>query len=180
MRPQPLPRLSSSGILSNNNMYTGTFQKEPQPLTREARAAVDALMDGLEDRRLPAMKPYILPADRPYLIPGAGAQDQTPAGVTASGKTPADETPAVLPADPRFYAILENEFLPGHYETAADMLAAYRQLPRNREVQYKLHFYLGQAYFFLGDHQNALMEFLFAEEAYYAESQPFLSCLFHP
>ena len=151
LRPRPLPYLSGSSLYRDQVLSGELSRDRFQPLAPELQKKVDLLIAGMEPRPLPAAVPRILPEDQDGRAEGS---------------------------DPRLTSILESEFLSGSYETALEMLKNYGKLPRSRDVQYRLHFYLGQSYYFLGDWQNALLEFLFAQEKYHRESQPFLQHIY--
>ena len=77
-------------------------------------------------------------------------------------------------ADQKLKTIVDEELLPGHWETAKTLLDNFTRLPQPAGVERRAHFYKGQASYFLGDYRTALVHFLFAERFYHAESQPWI------
>ncbi|MDR1894102.1 MAG: hypothetical protein LBQ61_05330 [Spirochaetales bacterium] len=147
-RPLPLPQLQDARLFSQGAGYSALLDKAPEVLRPEVTRAVADLLGGLSEAALPAPGAVILPAD----------QDPRT-------------------ADPSLDRILKEYFMEGNYAAALELLQNYRLLHLPREIVPRIHFYAGQAEYFLGSYKNALLEFLFAEETYHAECRPYISAL---
>ena len=95
------------------------------------------------------------------------------------------QTPVILPADgesdmenAQLVTILEGTFAGGEWRQSLDGLNALLIIKRSREIQSRVHFYIGQCYFFLGEFRQSFLEFLFAEDRYYTQVQPWLDRLY--
>ena len=63
------------------------------------------------------------------------------------------------------------------WEVAVEALTDFLRIRRDSRVEARAHFYLGQCYYFLGEYRSAFLHFLFAEEAYYSDSQPWMTAI---
>ncbi|MBI9103449.1 MAG: fibronectin type III domain-containing protein [Spirochaetales bacterium] len=151
LRSRPLPYLSSGTVYQNRGISAIIEKKPFVPLENEMQANIDKLLAGLTIPDNPDLEPVILSKDLDENAPGW---------------------------DPRLSAILSGDFISGNYEKALSLLLSYQKLPANREMEYRIHYYLGQVYFFLEDYENALVEFIFAEENFFIESKPWMDRLF--
>ncbi len=145
LRPRPLPYLSADQLYRESNGQP--VPVSPAALSEETRNRVETLLSGLEGRRDLVLMPVLLEEDR---------------GNASDG------------ADQKLKMILEEELLPGHWETAQTLLDNFSRLPQPAGVARRAYFYKGQAAYFLGDFRTALVNFLFAEKYYHAESQPWI------
>jgi hypothetical protein len=145
LRPRPLPYLSADQLYRENN-------GQPVPVSavavsEETQNRIANLLSRLEGRRDRIMMPVLLEEDRKDTLDGA---------------------------DQKLKIIVDEELIPGHWETAKTLLDNFTRLPQPAGVERRAHFYKGQASYFLGDYRNALVNFIFAEKYYHAESQPWI------
>ena len=74
--------------------------------------------------------------------------------------------------------ILRDYLLTGDYQGAEAKLQGFLNLRRSAYTEARVRFYLAQAYYFQGLYEEALLEFVLAQEQLYAPVQPWLqSCL---
>ncbi len=67
--------------------------------------------------------------------------------------------------------ILDDSFQTKQWEKLASELSVFMTLRRTPEISARVHFYLGQAYFFTSAYDKALEEFLLSQEMYYNKSR---------
>jgi hypothetical protein len=132
LRSMPLPLVS----VGNAVPRSGGLQETPVPraLSAEAEKALRVLLEKAEPRPLPVQKG-----------PRAFSRDLDE---NSSG------------ADYTLGAIVRNSFSQGLWEQAGVELMQFLALPRSADLEYRAHFYLGQAFYFLNKNQEALFEFL--------------------
>ncbi len=70
--------------------------------------------------------------------------------------------------------LLEEPFEDGRWEDALDIISTYTRTRRTPAEKQRANFYEGQSLYFLGQYQEAFMRFIFAEDAYYTDVQPWL------
>jgi len=145
LRPRPLPYLSADQLYRENNGQP--VPVSPVALSEDTKFRINKLLFRLESRRDLVMMPLILEEDRREDLDGA---------------------------DQKLKTIVDEELLPGHWETAKTLLDNFTRLPQPAGVERRAHFYKGQASFFLGRYRTALVHFLFAEKYHHAESQPWI------
>ncbi len=151
LRARPLPYLSTGTVYQNR--ITSTHMENPTPVVLDEllEFQIKSLITSLPERNAADLVPILLEADKEADSPER---------------------------DTGLSTILETEFITGDYETALSSLLRYQKLPRTRGIEYRIHFYLGQIYYFTGEFKKALVEFIFAEEVYFIESQTWLKELF--
>ena len=70
--------------------------------------------------------------------------------------------------------IIESQFIGERWEKAADDLGKFLSIRRTPKTTARARFYLGQAHFFSGNYQQALLEFLLAQNQYYSLSREWI------
>ena len=76
------------------------------------------------------------------------------------------------------YTILQDFLLPGDYTGAESKLLGFLNLRRSAYMEARVRFYLAQAYYFQGLYEEALLEFVLAQDQLYAPVQPWLESCF--
>jgi hypothetical protein len=76
------------------------------------------------------------------------------------------------------YNILQDFLLSGDYTGAESKLLGFLNLRRSPYTEARVHFYLAQAYYFQGLYEEALLEFVLAQDQLYAPVQPWLESCF--
>jgi hypothetical protein len=76
------------------------------------------------------------------------------------------------------YKILQDFLLPGDYTEAESKLQGSLNIRRSPYTEAKVHFYLAQAYYFQELYEEALLEFVLAQDQLYAPVQPWLESCF--
>ena len=76
------------------------------------------------------------------------------------------------------YNIIQDFLLPGEYTQAESKLLGFLNLRRSPYTEARVRFYLAQAYYFQGLYEEALLEFILAQDQLYAPVQPWLESCF--
>jgi len=76
------------------------------------------------------------------------------------------------------YNILQEVLVPGDYTGAESKLLGFLNLRRSPYTEARVRFYLAQAYYFQGLYEEALLEFILAQDQLYAPVQPWLESCF--
>lgn len=126
--------------------------------------------------------PRILIPERSALRPQAEAAVEsllarmTPEAPAQSGPTilPDDRLPEPEGAEYTLRTILDGPFRRMAWESALEHFRNYFTLPLTPEFEARAHFYRAQIYYFLGQEQRAVLEFLLARDAYYVEVEAWL------
>ena len=153
-RAQPLPFLQLNDSIQTGESLRSSLPFstiETMPLSADTRVAVESLLKSKEVSLSIDPEPTILPPD---VI------------------NPDNADPYALSG------ILTATFLNEAYEDAEIVLRSYLGIKRSEELTSRAHFYIGQCYYFLGKYREAFIEFLFAEDIYYAESQVWIDILY--
>ncbi|MDR1430101.1 MAG: CDC27 family protein, partial [Spirochaetaceae bacterium] len=132
LRSMPLPLVSVGNAVPRSQGLSET--PSPGNLSPEAERAVSVLLGRSESRAVPERK-----SPRAFLRD----MDENSGG-----------------ADYTLGAIVRDSFRAGQWERARNELIQFLSLPRNADLEYRAHFYLGQACYFLDKYQEALFEFL--------------------
>ena len=74
--------------------------------------------------------------------------------------------------------ILREHLLAGDYQGAESKLHGFLNLRRSAYTEARVRFYLAQAYYFQGLYEEALLEFVLAQDELYAPVQPWLESCF--
>ncbi len=154
LRSPPLPKLIlQRSVVSGDQLAPSLNQISPttRPMGPATRAAVDRLLTSLPEFREEPAQAEILPAHLHGNFNGAA--------YTLS-------------------LILKERFIQREYEETAASLEEFLSIRREDSVDRAARFYLGQAYYFIGDYRKALFQFLTAEQDYYAESQPWIDRIY--
>ncbi|MFW5814483.1 MAG: tetratricopeptide repeat protein, partial [Spirochaetota bacterium] len=126
--------------------------------------------------------PRILIPERSTLGPEAEAAVEsllarmTPESPVQSGATilPDDRLPEPEGAEYTLRTILDGPFRRMAWESALEQFRNYFTLPLTPELEARAHFYRAQIYYFLGQEQRAVLEFLLARDTYYVEVEAWL------
>jgi hypothetical protein len=150
-RPAPLPILQLiSGLQSGERLATPDIPRSATAglLPPSAERAVRQLLAHTPERPRFAPEPVILPEERAGT--GEGVQ-QTLAG------------------------IVNGEFAGGDYARAVDLMRILLMLPIGTELEQRVRFYLGQALYFDGRREPAIMEFVIAADGdLYSSAKPWM------
>jgi hypothetical protein len=132
LRSMPLPLVSVGNAVPRSQ---GLEAPPPRaPLSAEAERALGVLLGKIEPRQAPAQKrPRAFVRD---LDENAGGADYT------------------------LGSRVRNSFSRGQWEQARNELIEFLSIPRSADLEYRAHFYLGQAFYFLNENREALFEFL--------------------
>ncbi|MBN1525586.1 MAG: tetratricopeptide repeat protein [Spirochaetales bacterium] len=76
-------------------------------------------------------------------------------------------------------AIISNMLLKFRYTEAEKALTEFLSKEHDASLTARIHFYRGQAYYHLAQYQDALIDFILAEDAYYQQSQRWIDECFH-
>jgi hypothetical protein len=99
----------------------------------------------------------------------------------------AERSPEIFPSDispvpgtelSQLQQIVTGPFAGSDMAGAQKQLSSFLAMRRAPEVDAHARFYLGQAYYFLGQPRDALMEFLIAEDSYFQRAQPWKDACF--
>jgi hypothetical protein len=74
--------------------------------------------------------------------------------------------------------IIQTSFASGNYTDAEDRLERFLRIERSSRTKARASFYLGQILFLRGDVREAFLAFLLANDAYYADTQPWVDAAF--
>lgn len=126
--------------------------------------------------------PRILIPERSQLRPAAEAALESllariePEPSTEHGPTflPDDRLPDPEGAEYTLRTILDGPFRRMAWESALEQIRNFLTLPLTPELEARAHYYRAQIYYFLGDEQRAVLEFLLARDAYYVEVETWL------
>lgn len=150
----PLPYLRLANDIETGKPLISPGQVTPvsvEPLDTATAKAVDKLLAGTPKTKVKEPTPEILPED--------AANTTAPDPYSLSG-------------------IVAGSFSKGDYSSAEKLLRTFLNIKRSNKVQSRAHFYIGQCYYFLGQYRESFVEFLFAEDDYYAEAQPWIDLLY--
>ena len=149
IRSKPLPFLLLSTKLETGERLTGTRSSldiTPSPLSPDAMQAIESL--------LPTPLQRINPFSEPVLLPGDGPVIGEDSSVIARAVTP----------------LFESE----DWNGARNALESFIRTRRADETIHRARFYIGQTYYFEARYREAFIQFLYASESYYSESQPWM------
>ncbi|TVR67451.1 MAG: hypothetical protein EA427_13770 [Spirochaetaceae bacterium] len=151
-RPAPLPILEISGAIQDSkSMVARTVPHggQAQPVRPATARSIESLLRGAPRTPSFTPEPLILPPER-------SGEGQGAARTLAQ--------------------VLNTYFIVEDFSTTVDLLHNLLELPLSRDFERRVRFYLGQALWFEGHHQQAFMEFLFASEgALYSETRPWIA-----
>lgn len=149
VRAIPLPFLQLQSVLSTGRRLgsPGILIPDASTLRPSTSAAVDGLLANLTPTERTAPSREILPADRA----------PSPEGAEFTLRT-----------------ILDGPISQLAWEDALLQLNNFFTLPLSPDLAARAHFYRGQAYFFTGERQLAILEFLLARDRHYVEVERWL------
>lgn len=75
-------------------------------------------------------------------------------------------------------SIVTSYFAAGIWDQCIDRLEEYTTLRYDEETRQQSHFYRGQAYFFSGLYNKAMLEFIMVEEDFFVETRPFFDAIY--
>lgn len=70
--------------------------------------------------------------------------------------------------------ILEKSFIPGHWDMAITELKRFLSIRRTPSTAARTRFYIGEAHYFSGNYDEALLEFLLSQDRYYNQSREWI------
>jgi hypothetical protein len=149
IRAIPLPLISMDSALPDGS-FAPTPPAVPIPLSPAAAKALAELSRNVKLRPLPDRKPRAFPQD--LEIPAGGEEYA-------------------------LRSIVQGPFAKRDWTESAKQISRFLSLSRSPSSEARAHYYLGQAYFFLGQHREALFEFLLAQSQYYAEGQEWVDAI---
>jgi len=160
IRTMPLPSMTpekaAGGVLAQQSQPAApVIQNPPPPPYIETPQAAQAASQPPPE---PAQSPPPLPSKRPRVF----SRDlEMPAGGEES----------------TLRTIVQGPITTRDWGSARDQLAQYLSLPRSAETEARARFYLGQAYFFCGQHREALVEFLYVRNRFPAEAAEWIEAV---
>lgn len=153
IRPLPLPTLVLSKSIDTGRDLPNPLPSDAViPLKASTEAAVRRFLSGFPSREIPDPEPQILDIDR--------------------AEAPVGESYLL-------FKILTNEFREKNWAEAEKLLREFLTVKREKELERRAYFYLGQACFFEGSYKDAFMAFLYSQEGYYAETQAWIDATFY-
>jgi len=75
-------------------------------------------------------------------------------------------------------SLISKYFINRKWEETADQLEHYTSLNFDRETRTQSHFYRGQSYFFLGQYNKAMLEFIMIEKELFIETEPWFRAIY--
>ena len=151
-RPLPLPFLQL-----NTNLQTGDrlgdaviTVPDPQSISSATQVALDEMLGRLTPTSPESLRPEILPEDT---LP-------SPRGAEFTLRT-----------------ILDAPFAHMAWEDALLQLNNFLRLPLSSDIRSRALFYRAQCFYFTGDSKRALLEFLLARDAHFAEAEEWLDVI---
>lgn len=148
IRSRPLPTLVlSKSIESGKDLPVSLPTESEQPLRAATEKAVRGFIEGLAQAPAPDLEVQILDIDK--------------------AEAPVGESYLL-------FKILTNEFKEKNWEGAEKLILEFLTVRRSKPIEGRAYFYLGQARFFQGSYKDAFMAFLYAQDEYYAVSQPWI------
>ena len=154
-RVMPLPILTLPDLGGDKLALEGTNQfSVNQTLDAVTRAKIATLTAGIKGGQAGKKSSEILPSDR-LQIEGRALKN-------FSGESKA------------LIEILVKDFTRTNWDESVRQLNNLLTLPLSKNVQYKAHFYLAQAYYLNGHYKEALMEFLFVQDELPEYAQPWI------
>jgi YHS domain-containing protein len=139
----PLPIISTSNLVSGLNNLPEL--PKPIPLSAEAAKAASEMSGASSGENRDQFKKY----------PKAFADDMDAGSGTG---------------DYALKAIVQGPFAKRDWQNTKNELIQYLSIPRSAEIEARARFYLGQSYYFTAAPQEALFEFLMAQNAYEKEA----------
>jgi len=149
IRAIPLPLISMDSAMPDGS-FAPAPPAIPVPLSPAASKALAELSRNVKSRALPERRPRAFPQD--LEIPAGGEEYA-------------------------LRSIVQGPFAKRDWSEAAKQISRFLSLSRSPSSEARAHYYLGQAYFFLGQHREALFEFLLAQSQYYAEGQEWVDAI---
>jgi len=74
--------------------------------------------------------------------------------------------------------IITTYFARNDWERSLMELKPYISSQYDRETRFQSHFYQGQCFYYIGQYEEALLEFIMVEENYYRETHPFFQAIY--
>ena len=74
--------------------------------------------------------------------------------------------------------IIATLFLNKKWSETVDQLEPYTSRNFDEETRFQSHFYRGQALYYLGKYNEALLEFIIIEKTFYVETEPFFKAIY--
>ena len=85
---------------------------------------------------------------------------------------------SVLGYNKNINPIISDYFLNRNWAETINQLESFTSLNYNSETRIQSHFYRGQAYFFMGLYNNAMIELIMIEKELFVETEPFFHAIF--
>ncbi|MEW5814788.1 MAG: hypothetical protein AB1798_05255, partial [Spirochaetota bacterium] len=155
-RSIPLPLYPIARAIDTGTELTSQAtvnQPRYRDLSPGTAKAVSALLETISAEIIPPpdMKPVIMTADK---TARSGGEEYT------------------------LKSILDREFSERRWDETEKLLKNFLSIHRSKAIENRAHFYLGQVYYFQDKMRAAFIEFLLAEDSYYAETKPWMDSLF--
>lgn len=150
VRPRPLPELHIVHEIESGRPLVSSsalFDKDLIPLSEDSEKVVNQIL-----------KTFPRESDNPL----------TPVVLEKDTETPQSGSERTLTQ------ILNGDFSRNEWSEAALQLRNFLSVRREKNIDSRARFYLGQAYYFMKEYRKAFLEFLNAQENYYTESQPWI------
>ncbi|ULQ59927.1 hypothetical protein K7I13_00850 [Brucepastera parasyntrophica] len=178
-------------ILDEDDLSAGSVQFIPDQNTSRYTVEVPASFARVQRNVLPVLRPMPLPWLNPSGAIDYGAAT-FPAGTEKMIQNLTKNTPArkSAPMIPYIFAsdknasgsgeefllkgIIDATFPDGLWDKAMTDLNEFMSIRRSAAATARVHFYLGEAYYFSGKYREALLEFLLAQDQYYNQSREWI------
>lgn len=150
-RTRPLPLLTPGAFGLDGGASDLPAPQDPGPtLSPETESAITRLLGGATGGSK-ALQPVILPVDER-----------------------APETPGF---DRALFAVLQTEFPAENWEAAATQLENLLLQPLDEDLRARVYYYLGQALYFRGERNDAVVSFILARDRLYRDTAPWLDAI---
>ena len=178
-------------ILDEDAIRTGTVEFRPGENTNIIPVEIPSTFAKIQRAAIPGLRPMPLPFLNPLqtmYLPLQNFSPQTEKMISSleTISISRDQTirnPYIFLSDIKSEAggeeyslrqILETSFMTRSWEQTIDELNRFLNIRRTSSTTARAHFYLGEAYFFIGDYRKALLEFLMAQDQYFNQSREWI------
>ncbi len=150
-RTRPLPLLTRGAFgLDAAGSDLPAPQDEGSQLAPPVEAAIRSLLGGISSRSK-SLQPVILPLD--------------------------ERAPETVGFDLALFTVLQTEFQAGNWDGAVTQLENLLLQPLDAALRARVYYYLGQALYFRGDRNDAVVSFILARDRLYRETAPWLDAI---
>lgn len=178
-------------IVDENAVRSGTVSFAPDKNTNRVPVEVSPLFSRIQKSKLPSLRPMPLPWLNPshqvssdrftfsrrtesIILQLASLAKSTPSMIRRSVILDDDAASTAGGEEYALRQIISKNIPSNNWIQAENELFDFLSLRRTPKTTARTRFYLGQAYYFQGKHNKALLEFLLAQDYYYSQSQEWI------